>query len=179
MPKDPSKQGHRGIGFVTYATATAVERVMSQTHTLNGNEIAIDRATPKEKSSLLLQSSGRLSMSQPNLQLLGGSGHGGQSAFAFLGGRGAGGLGPGSPPRFGDGMLGALGGHPSMGDRRMSHPALPVFSSPTQRPPTSSPEMPSPYQQVRVGLGRCWWLGQVLLVVVVVVGLLAAAWARC
>ena len=58
MPKDPSKQGHRGIGFVTYATASAVERVMSQTHTLNGNEIAIDRATPKEKSSLLLQVGG-------------------------------------------------------------------------------------------------------------------------
>ena len=28
MPKDPSKQGHRGIGFVTYSTPEAVERVM-------------------------------------------------------------------------------------------------------------------------------------------------------
>ena len=26
---------------------------MSQTHVLNGNEIAIDRATPKEKTALL------------------------------------------------------------------------------------------------------------------------------
>jgi hypothetical protein len=40
---------------------------------LNGNEIAIDRATPKERTSLL---PGRLSMSQPNLQLAGGSGSG-------------------------------------------------------------------------------------------------------
>ena len=31
----------------------AVELVMSQTHVLNGNEIAIDRATPKEKTTLL------------------------------------------------------------------------------------------------------------------------------
>lgn len=28
MPKDPSKQGHRGIGFVTYATPESVEAVM-------------------------------------------------------------------------------------------------------------------------------------------------------
>ncbi|GAB4820792.1 hypothetical protein N2152v2_007838 [Parachlorella kessleri] len=155
MPKDPSKQGHRGIGFVTYATASAVERVMSQTHTLNGNEIAIDRATPKEKSSLLLQSSGRLSMSQPNLQLLGGSGHGG-SHFAFMGGAPRGGGLPSSPPRFGGesvlgGMAGAAGGagHASLGDRRMSHPSLPaMFSSPPQRPPSSSPEsMSAAYQQ--------------------------------
>lgn len=117
MPKDPSKQGHRGIGFVTYASpesgaprfgahclacllgnlsqhhvafgwrgccsglrtsfkspparfvwyhpwhgstpnpatlsCPAVELVMGQTHVLNGNEIAIDRATPKEKTALL------------------------------------------------------------------------------------------------------------------------------
>lgn len=106
MPKDPSKQGHRGIGFVTYASPEsgahgqraalllpscsaraqrragcallrapplpagtthapltgqpprcaclpAVELVMGQPHVLNGNEVAIDRATPKEKAALL------------------------------------------------------------------------------------------------------------------------------
>ena len=102
MPKDPSKQGHRGIGFVTYANTDAVERVMSRTHVLNGNEVAIDRATPKERTpagagaganaaaaaGLVIGAGmlpGRLSMSQPNLHLLagGGSGHGG-NIFAFM-----------------------------------------------------------------------------------------------
>lgn len=55
---------------------------MSQTHVLNGNEIAIDRATPKEKGVLL---PGRLSMSQPNLQLTGsGSSHGGGQFAALM-----------------------------------------------------------------------------------------------
>lgn len=49
MPKDAFKQGHRGIGFVTYASVEPVEHVMASTHTLNGQELAIDRATPKEK----------------------------------------------------------------------------------------------------------------------------------
>ena len=49
MPKDAFKQGHRGIGFVTYASVEPVEHVMANTHTLNGQELAIDRATPKEK----------------------------------------------------------------------------------------------------------------------------------
>lgn len=50
MPKDAFKQGHRGIGFVTYAFVEPVEQVMGSTHTLNGQELAIDRATPKDKS---------------------------------------------------------------------------------------------------------------------------------
>ena len=95
-------------------------------------------------------------MSQPNLQLLGGSGHGG-SHFAFMGGAPRGGGLPSSPPRFGGesvlgGMAGSAGGagHASLGDRRMSHPSLPaMFSSPPQRPPSSSPEsMSAVYQQV-------------------------------
>ena len=49
MPKDAFKQGHRGIGFVTYASVEPVEQVMAGTHTLGGQELAIDRATPKEK----------------------------------------------------------------------------------------------------------------------------------
>ncbi|PRW55937.1 DAZ-associated 1 [Chlorella sorokiniana] len=111
MPKDPSKQGHRGIGFVTYASPESVELVMGQTHVLNGNEIAIDRATPKEKTALL---PGRLSMSQPNLQMAGNSGHGGQP-FGYMRGAGAA-AGPGGL----NNMLLGLGG------RQMSHPALPL-----------------------------------------------------
>lgn len=48
MPKDHAKQGYRGIGFVTFALADAVERVMACKHWMNGQEVAIDRATPKE-----------------------------------------------------------------------------------------------------------------------------------
>lgn len=49
MPKDATKQSHRGIGFVTFASADSVEAVMSAPHTMNGQELAIDRATPKDK----------------------------------------------------------------------------------------------------------------------------------
>lgn len=112
MPKDPSKQGHRGIGFVTYSSPESVELVMSQTHVLNGNEIAIDRATPKEKTTLL---PGRLSMSQPNLQMAGASSHGG-SQYGLMRGMNS----PASPPSLSNGLL--LG----MSGRQMSHPALPM-----------------------------------------------------
>ena len=49
MPKDATKQSHRGIGFVTFASADSVEQVMSSPHSMNGQELAIDRATPKDK----------------------------------------------------------------------------------------------------------------------------------
>ena len=52
MPKDASKQSHRGIGFVTFANSDSVEAVMSTPHSLNGQELAIDRATPKDKVCL-------------------------------------------------------------------------------------------------------------------------------
>lgn len=65
MPKDAFKQGHRGIGFVTYASVEPVEQVMGSTHTLNGQELAIDRATPKDKSSgSQSQSKQRLTLQQ-------------------------------------------------------------------------------------------------------------------
>lgn len=51
MPKDASKQSHRGIGFVTFSSSDSVEAVMSTPHSLNGQELAIDRATPKDKAS--------------------------------------------------------------------------------------------------------------------------------
>lgn len=53
MPKDHSKQGYRGIGFVTFTCADSVEKIMAVKHWLNGHEIAIDRATPKEEPSVL------------------------------------------------------------------------------------------------------------------------------
>lgn len=52
MPKDYAKQGYRGIGFVTFASADSVEKVVASKHTLNGHEVAIDRATPKEDTAL-------------------------------------------------------------------------------------------------------------------------------
>ena len=66
MPKDSSKLGHRGIGFVTYASPDSVEKVMLLKHTLGGNELAVDRANPKEKSPIA-SLPGRLATSQPNL----------------------------------------------------------------------------------------------------------------
>ena len=47
MPKDVSKAGHRGIGFVTFSASDALERVMATSHTLHGTELAVDRAEPK------------------------------------------------------------------------------------------------------------------------------------
>lgn len=48
MPKNHAKQGYRGIGFVTYASPQSVEKVMSTKHWMNGHEIALDKATPKD-----------------------------------------------------------------------------------------------------------------------------------
>lgn len=128
MPKDPSKQGHRGIGFVTYASAESVERVMAGTHVLNGNEVALDRATPKERAQGTMLP-GRLSMSQPNLHMLaaGGSAHGG-NAFPFMRMGGA----PLGPPRY-DGRQFVSG----LGSRHMSHPALSSGAAPFGSPPQS------------------------------------------
>ncbi|XP_047315531.1 heterogeneous nuclear ribonucleoprotein A1 [Impatiens glandulifera] len=48
MPKDPSTKGHRGIGFITFATAESVDDLMVETHDLGGSAVVVDRATPKE-----------------------------------------------------------------------------------------------------------------------------------
>jgi RNA recognition motif-containing protein len=103
MPKHSSKQGHRGIGFVTYASAASVERIMSSVHLLDGKEVAIDRATPKDKSGGSITSigmlPGRLTMSYPNLRMLNAiSGHrtGMPSLPAAGGGEGGLGVSPAS-----------------------------------------------------------------------------------
>ncbi|KAK6128971.1 hypothetical protein DH2020_037278 [Rehmannia glutinosa] len=49
MPKDPSTKGHRGIGFITFANAEAVDDLMVETHELGGSTVVVDRATPKEE----------------------------------------------------------------------------------------------------------------------------------
>lgn len=65
MPKDHSKQAYRGIGFVTFATPDAVERIMSTKHWLNGHEIAIDRATPKGARDVPRSYAGALTPCRP------------------------------------------------------------------------------------------------------------------
>lgn len=62
MPKDHSKQGYRGIGFVTFASPDSVEKVMAVKHWMNGHEIAIDRATPKEEPTALKNIFARIPM---------------------------------------------------------------------------------------------------------------------
>lgn len=122
MPKDPSKQGHRGIGFVTFASPDSVEAVISQTHVLNGNEIAIDRATPKDRNMPL---PGRAFMSQPNLHMMGG-GLGVQTGHSMSLRTG----GPYMGSRYG--LSDAAGGsryqgggyHGNMGYRRSSQPMM-------------------------------------------------------
>eukprot|EP00252_Welwitschia_mirabilis_P007497 TRINITY_DN1890_c0_g1_i3.p1 TRINITY_DN1890_c0_g1~~TRINITY_DN1890_c0_g1_i3.p1 ORF type:complete len:376 (+),score=97.74 TRINITY_DN1890_c0_g1_i3:303-1430(+) len=51
MPKDQRSGGHRGIGFITFEDPESVDKIMSETHTLEGTTIAIDRATPKVENA--------------------------------------------------------------------------------------------------------------------------------
>ncbi|XP_074295371.1 uncharacterized protein LOC141623187 [Silene latifolia] len=48
MPKDPMTKGHRGIGFITFASSESVDNLMKDTHELGGSTVVVDRATPKE-----------------------------------------------------------------------------------------------------------------------------------
>eukprot|EP00793_Prasinoderma_coloniale_P000460 PRCOL_00005445-RA len=50
MPKDHVTREHRGIGFITYDSPGPVEIVMARTHELDGQVVAVDRATPKDES---------------------------------------------------------------------------------------------------------------------------------
>ncbi|XP_065876218.1 uncharacterized protein [Euphorbia lathyris] len=47
MPKDHSSKAHRGIGFITFASADSVDNLMSDNHELGGCTVVVDRATPK------------------------------------------------------------------------------------------------------------------------------------
>ncbi|GAV73675.1 RRM_1 domain-containing protein/RRM_6 domain-containing protein [Cephalotus follicularis] len=48
MPKDQHSKVHRGIGFITFASADSVDNLMADTHELGGSTVVVDRATPKE-----------------------------------------------------------------------------------------------------------------------------------
>ncbi|XP_074308778.1 uncharacterized protein LOC141643493 [Silene latifolia] len=48
MPKDPTTKGHRGIGFITFASSDSVDSLMKDTHELGDSTLVVDRATPKE-----------------------------------------------------------------------------------------------------------------------------------
>ncbi|GLT50149.1 hypothetical protein SLA2020_236560 [Shorea laevis] len=48
MPKDQVSKAHRGIGFITFASAESVESLMTDTHELGGYTVVVDRAMPKE-----------------------------------------------------------------------------------------------------------------------------------
>ena len=47
MPKDASKAGHRGIGFVTFGSSEVLDKAVAASHQLHGQELAVDRAEPK------------------------------------------------------------------------------------------------------------------------------------
>ncbi|KAG0469358.1 hypothetical protein HPP92_018686, partial [Vanilla planifolia] len=46
---DHGSKGHRGIGFITFASADSVDTLMAETHELGGSTVIVDRATPKEE----------------------------------------------------------------------------------------------------------------------------------
>lgn len=96
MPKDPSTKGHRGIGFITFATAESVDDLMVETHDLGGSTVVVDRATPKEDDfrpvSRMPQGGGGYGS--------GGGGYGGGSGGGYGGGSG-GGYGSGSGGGYG------------------------------------------------------------------------------
>ena len=49
IPKDAAngKQGHRGFGFVTFANADDVDKVLQCAHTIKGTDVAVQCAVPK------------------------------------------------------------------------------------------------------------------------------------
>ncbi|KAG1330710.1 DAZ-associated protein 1 [Cocos nucifera] len=49
MPKDQVSKGHRGIGFITFASADSVDAIMAESHELGGSTVVVDRATPKDE----------------------------------------------------------------------------------------------------------------------------------
>ncbi len=54
IPKDPAtaKQAHRGFGFVTFANADDVDKVLSCAHSIGDQEIAVQCAIPKVSFSV-------------------------------------------------------------------------------------------------------------------------------
>ncbi|KAG6511688.1 hypothetical protein ZIOFF_029765 [Zingiber officinale] len=44
---DQGSKGHRGIGFITFDNADAVDLIMAESHELGGSTVVVDRATPR------------------------------------------------------------------------------------------------------------------------------------
>mmetsp|Transcript_37553 Transcript_37553/g.91920 ORF Transcript_37553/g.91920 Transcript_37553/m.91920 type:complete len:414 (+) Transcript_37553:88-1329(+) len=50
MPRVPGRVGHKGIAFVTFVNAREGEQVLaSPVHNISGEEVAVDRAVPREE----------------------------------------------------------------------------------------------------------------------------------
>jgi hypothetical protein len=117
----------RGIGFVTYASADSVEKIMATKHWLNGHEIAIDRATPKEEGMGGMQG-----------MMMGGTSVGAGMGIPPMGPGGSGGgmgNGPGGGGMGGGRVGGGAGGVP------MQTSAQAIASMLFARPPPAGPGM--------------------------------------
>ncbi|KAL3660177.1 hypothetical protein V7S43_014708 [Phytophthora oleae] len=51
LMKDKYTGQPRGFGFVTFADASAIDRVLEETHTLDGRSVEVKRAIPREKTA--------------------------------------------------------------------------------------------------------------------------------
>eukprot|EP01025_Chloroclados_australasicus_P039245 TRINITY_DN4053_c0_g1_i2.p1 TRINITY_DN4053_c0_g1~~TRINITY_DN4053_c0_g1_i2.p1 ORF type:complete len:503 (+),score=66.84 TRINITY_DN4053_c0_g1_i2:216-1724(+) len=93
MPRDHTKQGFRGIGFVTYNDSETVDRVIRRKHIINGEEVKVDRAIIKrdilESSAGQLAQANEQAMQQLQQGLLAMNIHGGSQTS----GLGVGGVG--------------------------------------------------------------------------------------
>eukprot|EP00899_Mesostigma_viride_P013207 jgi/Mesvir1/21888/Mv01957-RA.1 len=52
LPKDFATKRHRGIAFLTFSQPEAVEALMKESHTLGGQALAVDKATPKDSGPI-------------------------------------------------------------------------------------------------------------------------------
>ncbi|KAK9865944.1 hypothetical protein WJX84_000445 [Apatococcus fuscideae] len=92
MPKDKDKTSTRGIGFVTFSSPDSVEQVTAVTHTLHGQELAIDKATPKDRGNTYLAAAAARNMP---LAFLGGPYGASAASLAAMGAYGS------TPPGLG------------------------------------------------------------------------------
>uniref|UniRef100_H3G7Q1 RRM domain-containing protein n=1 Tax=Phytophthora ramorum TaxID=164328 RepID=H3G7Q1_PHYRM len=51
LMKDKYTGQPRGFGFVTFADASAIDRVLDETHTLDGRSVEVKRAIPRERTA--------------------------------------------------------------------------------------------------------------------------------
>ncbi|KAK1263233.1 Heterogeneous nuclear ribonucleoprotein 1 [Acorus gramineus] len=51
MPKEPVNKAYRGIGFISFKNSDSVDTLMTETHTLGGSVLLVDRAFPKDENA--------------------------------------------------------------------------------------------------------------------------------